>query len=548
MNNNNDLPLVLIADDEVNTTRMLQHIFEREGYRVESVHTGKEAIEQARATQPDLILLDYMMPGMNGFEVLRILREDPRTASIPTIIVTAAAREPADVARGLKLGANDYLYKPFAPQELLARAQSKIRARQLEEALERRSKELEALLQTSQLLNQHLEMSDLLEIVPQIALEQMTSDAAVVYVLNGNGEIRGEQIALAPEVSRAPVIDPAKLITACAAHPDVIAWMHGDRSAPIQGFDYALGVLLQQSDQRIGVLAIARNGKPYDEAECRLFEGIGRQAALALHNAYLYELQADYAQTLEERVAERTAELESAQKLLLRSEKLASIGHLAASIAHEINNPLMPIRNLIDDIVDELEQQKVAYDRRSVQIIQDSLERIRGIVSRLLEFARDAGPDMRVLDIAAVVDTIVKLNKKNFEHSHIALEVDLPALPPIYGSKDQLEQVFMNLALNAQAAMEGGGKLLIRGYVEKDYVVIDFQDNGCGIPEEHIDRIFDPFYSTKPNGTGLGLFVSHGIIQGHNGSFRVKSRVGKGTTISVLLPIHHEAVNGMYAT
>ncbi len=124
-----------------------------------------------RRILPDLILLDIRMPRLDGFEVLRLLREDEQTANIPTIVITANATAPADVERGLNLGADDYLEKPFAPQELLARARSKIRARQLEDALHRRTQQLEALLHVSEQLNQHLELGDLLDLIVSLTLD-----------------------------------------------------------------------------------------------------------------------------------------------------------------------------------------------------------------------------------------------------------------------------------------------------------------------------------------------------------------------------------------
>src|SRR5215217_1503639 len=174
-------PLVLVADDEVNTTIMLQRIFEREGYQVERVNDGIAALAAAQQLLPDLILLDIRMPGMSGFDVLRMLRENPITAGIPTILITANAREPADVARGLDLGADDYLYKPFAPQELVARAQSKMKARQLEDALQRRTQELAALLRVSENLNQHLERNELLELILRLLPELLPGDIAAIY-------------------------------------------------------------------------------------------------------------------------------------------------------------------------------------------------------------------------------------------------------------------------------------------------------------------------------------------------------------------------------
>src|SRR5688572_23048277 len=179
-------PLVLVADDEVHTTVMLSRIFEREGYTVQSVHDGVDALEAAQNLLPDLILLDIQMPRMNGFDVLRGLRENPRTSSIPTIIVTAKARQPTDVAHGLNLGADDFIHKPFDPRELLARAQSKIRSRHLEDILQRRTQELEALLKVGEELNQHLETTDILQLVPSLALNLLPGNVAAIYQFDEN--------------------------------------------------------------------------------------------------------------------------------------------------------------------------------------------------------------------------------------------------------------------------------------------------------------------------------------------------------------------------
>ena len=177
-------PLVLVADDEVHTTLMLERIFEREGYQVTSAHDGVAALDMARQLQPDLLLLDIQMPGMNGFDVLGALRENIATANIPTILITAKARRPADVAHGLNLGADDYIYKPFDPRELLARAESKMKARQLEENLQRRTQELEALLRVGEELNQSLEVNDLLELILFLTLDLLPGNQAIICCLD----------------------------------------------------------------------------------------------------------------------------------------------------------------------------------------------------------------------------------------------------------------------------------------------------------------------------------------------------------------------------
>ncbi|MBC7814925.1 MAG: response regulator, partial [Burkholderiales bacterium] len=179
-------PLVLVADDDPQISVMLRRIFEREGYEVENVDNGITALEYAARLLPDLIILDVRMPQMSGFDVLRQLRENAVTASIPTIIVTAKAREPTDLAHGLGLGADDYLYKPFDLRELLARAQSKMKARQLEDALHRRTQELEALLRISEELNQYLEVNELLDLILYLMLDLLPGDIAAIYRFDKN--------------------------------------------------------------------------------------------------------------------------------------------------------------------------------------------------------------------------------------------------------------------------------------------------------------------------------------------------------------------------
>ncbi len=527
-------PLLLVADDEVNTTIMLQHIFEREGYRVKAVTNGIAALETAKKLLPDVILLDILMPGMNGFDVLLNLREDERTANIPTIMVTANAREPADVARGLTLGADDYLYKPFAPQELLARVQSKIKARALEEALHRRTQQLEALLRASEKLNGHHEVGNLLEMIPELVLQLLPGEVAASYHVSDKGEIR-----------EARVLNRSAKTELDLQHDELIALALKSTTAvnAETKSTSSMAVRMEHADLRLGVLVVMSEEQPFEEHHLRLFEGLAGQAALALRNAQLYEIQADYAQHLEEKVQERTAELQSAQKLLIRSEKLASIGHLAASIAHEINNPLMPINIFLEDLEGDLKAKGVRYDVRELQMIRENVERIKRIVRSLLEFARDSGPELRPLDVAQLLEGVIKLNRKFFEHERVEIKSNLATtLPPVYGSKDQLEAVFMNLALNAEAAMENGGLLTINARSQQNEVVIDFIDTGCGIPADKIERIFDPFFSTKPNGTGLGLFLSYGIIEGHHGTITVKSKDGHGAHFTIRLPIHQPKV------
>jgi signal transduction histidine kinase/DNA-binding NarL/FixJ family response regulator len=537
-----DPPLVLIADDEVNTTIMLQRIFEREGFQVERANDGPSAFKVARQVMPDLILLDIMMPGMDGFDVLQLLREDHLTARIPTILITARVREPSAVARGLDLGADDFMYKPFAPEELIARAHSKMKARQLEDALQQRTQELTALVRVSEELNQHFEFaSDLRQLILNLALDLLPGDVALLYHDdNTNGqftEYRQHRTDTTAQNGHL-ALDDDSFVRQLLRDSEAVKWTQDQPTLP--GFPAGMAIPLQHSEHDFGILMLLAHQDTYDENHLALYKGFGKQVALALRNAQLYEIERDYATHLEDMVAERTTELQSAQQMLIRSEKLASIGHLAANIAHEINNPLQPITVTLHDLV-ECVTHDDPVDIRGIEIIQESVERIRRIVSQLLEFTgrrSSVGPDLQDLDIGQVLERIVTLNRKFFEKQSNAITLDIADnLPVVHGSKDQLEQVFMNLTLNAEAAMDAGGELVITAKAKGDEVVIQFADNGSGIPQENLDKIFDPFFSTKSDGTGLGLFVTYGIIQGHQGTIEVASKIDKGTTFTIRLPV-----------
>ena len=528
-------PIVLVADDEVHTTVMLERIFEREGYRVQSVNDGIAALETAQRIIPDLILLDIQMPGMNGFDVLRSLRDSEATASIPTILVTAKARKPSDVAHGLNLGADDYIYKPFDPRELVARAESKMKARQLEEKLQRRTQELEALLRIGEELNQSLEVSELLELVLFLSLDLLPGTLAAIYQFDEHEEVIAYRFQTIHDQGTYQY-DADRILSAFLDLRRPVLWSQDELVS--EEFPYGMMIPLQHSTSLIGMLMVVSENDPYDENHLRLFTGIGRQTALALRNAEMYEILSSHADHLEEMVAARTADLQSTQQMLIRSEKLASIGHLAASIAHEINNPLQPIRIHLEHMTEDI-QNSDPVDVVAIENIQESIERITRIVSQLLDFAgkRTSDSDAEFIDLDKVLQGVIRLNEKLFEQKQIMMVSNIDPLPQIYGSKDQLEQVFMNIILNAHAAMNGGGKLNISAEVMDENAIIRFADTGHGIPSDKIHNIFDPFYSTKEDGTGLGLFVSYGIIQNHQGDIEVASTVGAGTTFTIRLPV-----------
>ena len=247
----------------------------------------------------------------------------------------------------------------------------------------------------------------------------------------------------------------------------------------------------------------------------------------------------EWAATLETRVEERTREIKEMQSVLIRSEKLASLGELVAGIAHELNNPLTGLMlhasflsgdsRLDDGLVEDC------------QIVIHEAKRCSKIVKELLDFARVSDPQKEMQPVSKIIDQTTALveHHVDFKDTEIIKEYD-PDLPETLMDASQIEQVLINIMINASQAMPQGGELLIRTGVNasKDCIYIRIEDTGCGISEENIEKLFDPFFSTKGHkGTGLGLSVSYGIIQSHGGEIEVESKPGRGTTFTIILPI-----------
>jgi two-component system NtrC family sensor kinase len=225
-----------------------------------------------------------------------------------------------------------------------------------------------------------------------------------------------------------------------------------------------------------------------------------------------------------------------------RSEQLASVGRLAAGVAHEINNPLTGVLAFAD-LLREKENMD-AQDREDLDLIVRETKRAREIVRGLLDFARETPSRKAPLDVNELVRRTMQLLGKREAFQNINLVEDLAdGLPLIPGDTNQLQQVFVNLSLNACEAMPGGGTLLISTSSAEGNVVIEIADTGTGIKREHVDKIFEPFFTTKPvgKGTGLGLSVSYGIVQQHGGTLEVESQERMGTTFTVTLPITPKA-------
>lgn len=250
----------------------------------------------------------------------------------------------------------------------------------------------------------------------------------------------------------------------------------------------------------------------------------------------------EWGSSLEFKVDERTKEIKRIEQHLRRSEKLASLGELVAGIAHEINNPLTGVLLYASIIIS---------DRRLDNELKPDVEKVisegrrcADIVCRLLEFSREATPHQESISINYLIEKVVDLihNQPSFHNITIQKKY-VDNLPNVLVDPGQIQQVFINIMLNASHAMsEEGGTLTISSAISNDYsfVCAEISDTGCGISEENLRHIFDPFFTTKSEGTGLGLSISYGIVENNDGKIEVKSKVGKGTTFTILLPVYED--------
>jgi len=251
----------------------------------------------------------------------------------------------------------------------------------------------------------------------------------------------------------------------------------------------------------------------------------------------------EWGKTLEKKVEERTKELREMQAHLIQSEKLASLGKLAAGVAHEINNPLAGILIYSHLILEDIDKDNPYHD--NLRKIVKETTRCKEIVKGLLEFARPKEPETSLVNINDIVEKALSIMETKTLFQNITIKKKyFSSLPKITADSAQLQQVFINIIINAAEAMEGNGSLTIKTGIDRqsNTIHIHFRDTGPGIPEDVKNRLFEPFFTTKEvgKGTGLGLAISYSFIRKHKGTLDVQSKVGEGSTFIVKLPVKNE--------
>lgn len=537
-------PRVLIVEDDLEMAELMKNILEPIQSQSLAARSGEEALsvlhEEVQAgREVDLVLLDIMMPEMDGYEVIARIKADPLIRST-SVIMTTALDSTSDKTLGLGMGADDYVIKPFDPLELLARIDAIMRVRRSEQALRRRNKELAALIEINRVVTSSLDLDDILEATIQGIREILQVEAGSLVLVDEETDQLVFRMTFSPKHGwvTGRTIQPGEGIVGRVVQTGEPTLVDNVERAPYFSaeVDEEAGITARSilctpliiHGRVIGAIeVINRLDGVFTEQDLELLQAMAASVAVAVENANLYNELADFAK-----------ELERSQAQLVQAEKMAAIGRLAASIAHEINNPLQAIHNSL-----HLSSHKGLGDDQRTQYLnlaQAEVQRLIEIVQRMLDFYRPSRGSSTPTDVNRIVENVLALAHKRLQHSrvqvHTHLNPDLPLVPLV---ADQITQVFLNVIINAIEAMPLGGDLQLDTTLSEsgEWVLIHFRDTGQGMSPEQVANLFEPFYTTKTDGTGLGLAISYGIVERHGGVIDVSSQPGNGTTFLVKLPV-----------
>ncbi|MGE5642177.1 MAG: response regulator [Byssovorax cruenta] len=519
---------VLVVDDEPGIAALCKRILSRAGYDVTSLTDPRVAIEHLQTQRFDLLVVDIRMPEVDGFDV--ISRAQMVQPDIAVLVMTGFGTVETAI-RALRQGVDGLLLKPFEKSDELLSSVRQVLTDNQRKRDTARMQALRPLFNVTETLFSETDRDKLLDLIVTAIRDHLhCSNVAYYQVEKGNVSIvaqRGRVLHVEEENFATQLI---KRVDA-DGNPIVIN-ATGPGEADAQSLLSTLGlgsaILIPIARSNLhSVLFAARDasGMPFRGADLEMFFVLARQAVVAMENARLYEDLRSYVRQVEE-----------SQQALLRVEKMAAAGRLTASIAHEVNNPLQSVQNCLHLAGHE----NVSPEKRKeyFELAKKELDRLMKTMQRMLDFYRPGAAKVEQVDLLELLQHVLSLTSQQLGQKHIEVKTDLPAaLPVIYAVSSQIQQIFFNLILNSLDAMPGGGELNIRARAVKNGVEMIFEDNGPGIPQERRENIFEPFFSTKEGGTGLGLTVSYNIVTAHGGTLDLIPGRGPGACFRLFLPM-----------
>jgi signal transduction histidine kinase/CheY-like chemotaxis protein len=535
---------ILIVDDNPHNVYSFQALLSAPEVDLLTAASGAQAL-QLLLDHPDvsIVVMDVQMPGMDGFETAELIRAYPKFQDIPILFITAVYRSDQFARRGFRAGASDYITKPVDNEVLLSKVNVFLtlqrQKRQLVREIEARGKAeaqvrhlntvLKAILDVNQLIIREKDPARLVQQACDCLVEARGFESAWIALLDNDGGVTitveaGLGQAFAPlsqalehsESGTGPLVLRQARVGAAAA-PDG----HSNLTAagaldPREG----ITVRLQHGDKFYGLLAVSfPPGIVADAEEQALLAEVAGDLAFALYG-------------IEQEEARRQAE-----EALVQAERLSAMGRLAASLAHEINNPLQAVVGCLELTSELLEESDEAGRYMTVAVAE--LRRAARITQQLRDLGRHTRDHTELSGVGELLDTVLTLthNRTQSQSVQVILEGEEMLLSTCMVPR-RVQQVFLNLLLNAVDAMPDGGDLCIR--LARTYdppgVELVFADTGVGIAPEDLEQMFEAFHSTKEVGLGLGLYISRSIVQDHQGWIDVQSEVGRGTTFTVWLP------------
>lgn len=525
---------VLVVDDEPGIALLCNRILNRAGYEVLSETNPRTAIEHLQQKRFDLLVVDIRMPEVDGFDV--ISRAQMMQPDIAVLVMTGFGTVETAI-QALRQGVDGLLLKPFQKGEELLQAVRQALTDNQRKRDTARVSALRPLFNVTETLFAETDRDRLLELIVSAICDHLNcSNVAYYQVANG-------KVSVVAQRGRVFQVDASTDSSTLAAHlirrvdadgnPFVInATGPGEADAQSLLSSLGLGTALLIPVARSNlhsVMFAARDAsgteRSFRGADLEMFFVLARQAVVAMENAGLYADLRDYVRRVED-----------SQEALLRAEKMAAAGRLTASIAHEVNNPLQSVQNCLH--LAGREDLPEAKRKEYFQLAQTELERLMKTMQRMLDFYRPGAAKVELVDVLELLQHVLNLTSQQLRQRHIDVETDLPeSLPEIFVVSSQIQQIFFNLILNSLDAMPAGGKLKIRAREFQHGIEIVFQDTGPGIPENRRNDIFEPFFSTKEGGTGLGLTVSYNIVTAHGGMLDLVNEGEPGACFRLFLPI-----------